>query len=498
MHALEHHLLPRPQSIVFRKQLFRLRETISIRASDCPLDSQAILQLQEDLKNFANVESKLIPNDDSEAEAAIHLEQLNTTDEAYRLTISPNGIRITGSARGIFYAIQTFAQILANTPPQGLPCCEIDDAPRYAERSVMLDLGRAPYSFALIQRIITILARLKLNTLHLHLNDDQLCGLRFEFLPLGSENPFALTLAELAKIVRFGKKYHVKIIPEFESWGHAGSTVFHYPHLYGGPGRWEGVSFGIGQKLYPVLRSVYAEILSVCDRQSIFHVGMDEAIWTVLPGENAEQHSPQTHLLTLHQILREEAENQGKDVQMRMWWDHQPMTLPEELREHISVEPWAYNRSQSDEIARKVKACSQGGLHFMMGVGMSSLHLQGAYDATRTWCFQGRNAASAEGVNMCIWETNDFSSQLFGIFVGADYAWHPRSFEAPENDAFGERERGKLFLKMRHWQNCFSEANPVFIDNDRGREVYRGRYVWHEKNTPEYVAPTADSAPVSS
>jgi len=52
-----------------------------------------------------------------------------------------------------------------------LPVLHIEDEPRFAIRSFMADMGRAPYSVPLLQRLIRIMAQLKLNTLHLHLLD---------------------------------------------------------------------------------------------------------------------------------------------------------------------------------------------------------------------------------------------------------------------------------------------------------------------------------------
>ena len=68
-------------------------------------------------------------------------EPVVTTDaslppEGYRLSITPEAIRVTGGGpAGVFYARQTLAQLAA---PKGtsLPCAEIEDAPRYAVRGL--------------------------------------------------------------------------------------------------------------------------------------------------------------------------------------------------------------------------------------------------------------------------------------------------------------------------------------------------------------------------
>ena len=83
-------------------------------------------------------------------------------DEAYRLTISPDGINIeAGGDPGAFYAAQTLRQLLPDdawraaataatthdaatkdTDPGTLPCAEIDDAPALAWRGAHIDVAR--------------------------------------------------------------------------------------------------------------------------------------------------------------------------------------------------------------------------------------------------------------------------------------------------------------------------------------------------------------------
>lgn len=487
--SFSEYLVPLPGSVFLREGVHTIPHKLRVAGGSEPLLTAATRQLTEDLRTFCNCAAEPCADGDAGLELVITTAAEN--DESYRLAIDPKVIRIEGSPRGIFYGVQTLSQILANEPAGAIPCCEIVDSPRYAERSVMLDLGRAPHPVPLLRRIVKILARLKLNTLHLHLNDDHLSGVRFETLPLGSENPASLSMRELRDLGEFAAEHHIRIVPEFESWGHAGSTVFHFPELRGGPGRWEGVSFAIGGRLYRLLREVYAELLGCVADGGVLHTGMDEAIWAVSPEDAGAGLTPQTHMAAVHKILEEEAANQRKNVRMRVWLDHHLPAMPEALNERISVEPWAYELLQAREIGKKVAHCSMRKGPFMMGGGMSSLHLQGAYDATRQWCLEGRDSPNAEGVDICIWETNDISSQMLGIFVGADSAWHPRPFPLPENDPHGERERGKLMLKLKRWQNHFREALPASIDQDRGPEVYRGQYVLHERNAQRHVAPTS-------
>ena len=81
----------------------------------------------------------------------------------------------------------------------------------------MVDMGRSAFSLSMLKRIVRILMRLKMNQLHLHLYDDELCGLKFDNLPFGEENPFAITINELAELVEYASQYHIEIVPELKA-----------------------------------------------------------------------------------------------------------------------------------------------------------------------------------------------------------------------------------------------------------------------------------------
>lgn len=123
----------------------------------------------------------------------------------------------------------------ADFPAEGwgrflVPHLTIQDHPAYKVRAFMADLGRAPYSMALLKRLVRLMAQMKLNTLHLHLFDDQLCGFRFEKLPIGHENPFSLNAADLKELVAYARRYHISVMPELKSWGHVQAWSITFPN----------------------------------------------------------------------------------------------------------------------------------------------------------------------------------------------------------------------------------------------------------------------------
>ncbi|MFS1523715.1 beta-N-acetylhexosaminidase [Microbulbifer sp. 2304DJ12-6] len=92
--------------------------------------------------------------------------------EAYRLAIGPKGVTLSASdAAGFFYGAVSLVQLLALGPQ--LPCCVIEDVPRYRHRGFMLDCARHFHSVDEIRKLLDVMASYKLNRFHWHLTDDE-------------------------------------------------------------------------------------------------------------------------------------------------------------------------------------------------------------------------------------------------------------------------------------------------------------------------------------
>ncbi len=435
--------------------------------------------------------------------------------EGYSLVSEENGIAIRYSTdAGAYYAAQTLYQLLAysysgvnvlafNQEPaeegaptkKYFPLLTIEDSPAYAVRSVMIDMGRAPFSIPLIKRVIRIMAHLKLNTLHLHLFDDQLMGFKFKNLPLGSENPAAITAGQLKEIVSYARSYHVSVMPEIESWGHVASIIYHYPKLLGAPGMYGGSSFAIGEKTFDLLGKIYDEIIPCLEETTAIHVGLDEAVWTLAPGEENKGLTPTVMVKRIYDILMTLGAKHKKQIIMHLWADHGGRPLPKEIGKKVVIEPWKYRQTDEPKI---IAALQQYGgkdkTPLMMGAGASSVHYNGTYEATRFWCREGLKYPNVLGVTICIWETNDIAGKLITMYGGACAAWSPNTLERTDDDPIGERARNMADREMRKWQIIFPDANPDQINADRGPEAYQGRYVWPPRaGVP--VAPTALPTP---
>ncbi len=164
--------------------------------------------------------------------------------ESYRLAASAAGIAITGGgAAGLFYGVQTLAQLLAPTPDGSwsVPAVEITDAPRFAYRGVMLDIARHFHGVPTIEAFIDRAATLKLNVLHLHLTDDQGWRLQIRSRPgltahasataVGGDPGGFLTQDDYRRLVAYAASRHMTLVPEIDTPGHTHAVSLAYPGL---------------------------------------------------------------------------------------------------------------------------------------------------------------------------------------------------------------------------------------------------------------------------
>jgi hexosaminidase len=108
--------------------------------------------------------------------------------ESYRIMAKGGVISITAAdAAGASYALRSLAQqvVYERLRPRlfEIRPFEIEDAPRFAFRGLMLDIARNFHPKAQILAVIEQMAAIKLNKLHLHLGDDEGWRLEIEGLP---------------------------------------------------------------------------------------------------------------------------------------------------------------------------------------------------------------------------------------------------------------------------------------------------------------------------
>ncbi|MEE1752251.1 beta-N-acetylhexosaminidase [Streptomyces sp. SP18CS02] len=183
--------------------------------------------------------------------------------EGYRITVRDRRALVEGGGpAGVFWGAQTLRQLLGpdayRRAPLGaarwqLPELEIEDAPRFGWRGLMLDVARHFLPKEDVLRQIDLLAAHKLNVFHFHLTDDQ--GWRIEIKrhprlteigawrartkhghrasPLWSETPHGghYTQDDIREIVAYAAERHISVVPEIDIPGHSQAAIAAYPEL---------------------------------------------------------------------------------------------------------------------------------------------------------------------------------------------------------------------------------------------------------------------------
>lgn len=179
--------------------------------------------------------------------------------EGYELQVEPTKIEINAStSAGAFYGVQS---LISLTQFDGdklksihIPCVEVKDEPRFPYRAVMLDVARNFQSKQQVLKLINLMAVYKLNTLHMHLTDDEGWRIEIPSLPeltaVGSKRGHTLdskgflpashgsgpdfenkagtgfyTKADYIEILKYATERHITVIPEIETPGHARASI---------------------------------------------------------------------------------------------------------------------------------------------------------------------------------------------------------------------------------------------------------------------------------
>ncbi|MBQ9082676.1 MAG: family 20 glycosylhydrolase [Clostridia bacterium] len=137
-------------------------------------------------------------------------------------------------ADGLFYGCRYVIKELAYDGTVS----DAEQEPQVAERSLSLDNGRKYYSVEWIKEMIRELSWANMNALVLHFSEEMGLGIESKLYPtlagrdgtlctqaeVETDNTY-LTQDEVKEIVEYAKKYHVEIIPSFDSPGHMNYVV---------------------------------------------------------------------------------------------------------------------------------------------------------------------------------------------------------------------------------------------------------------------------------
>ena len=104
--------------------------------------------------------------------------------EGYRLIVAGDKALIEASdSQGLRYGRITLEKFLENAGTDTLPNMVVEDWPDFAYRAQMIDVSRLYYPLDELKKLVDVLERSKINTLALHLNDDESWRLEIDGLP---------------------------------------------------------------------------------------------------------------------------------------------------------------------------------------------------------------------------------------------------------------------------------------------------------------------------
>ena len=159
----------------------------------------------------------------------------NIAEEGYKISISKH-IRISASSdKGVLYALESLIQLSEKTE-SGVRFAQvhIEDYPRFPWRGMMVDVARHFLPMSVLKRNVDAMATVKMNTLHLHLTDDE--GFRIEskkwpkLHQMGSNGKY-YTQSEMRDFIAYCSDRGIEVYPEFDLPGHSQSWFAGYPEL---------------------------------------------------------------------------------------------------------------------------------------------------------------------------------------------------------------------------------------------------------------------------
>jgi hexosaminidase len=224
--------------------------------------------------------------------------------EGYRLDVTRHGITLRAERpAGLFAGVQTLRQLFPaqiearhhQPGPWTVPGGHIADRPRYEHRGAMLDVARHFFSVEQVEKYIDQLSMYKINTLHLHLTDDQGWRIEIKSWPRltsygstsavdGDPGGF-YTQADYKRIVRYASDRFITIVPEIDMPGHVNAALASYAELNcdgKAPPLYTGTevgfsSFCVAKDItYRFIDDVIRELAAITPGAYI-HVGGDEA-----------------------------------------------------------------------------------------------------------------------------------------------------------------------------------------------------------------------------
>jgi hexosaminidase len=248
-------LIPKPVSMTVGQGNFTLTATARIVV---PSGSEAALPVAQDLADYLQPATgyslPVVTGSPQSGDIELILGDPGTLQgdpdgEGYQLDTTTSGLTLEAiTPHGLYNGIQTIRQLLpawitsssVQPGPWTMPVVQITDYPRYTYRGLMLDIARHYEPPSAVEQLIDQAAAYKINTLHLHLSDDQGFRIVINGFPnlttIGGQGSVGTggrtmdpggywTQADYQAVVADAAAHFMTVVPEVDSPGHNNAII---------------------------------------------------------------------------------------------------------------------------------------------------------------------------------------------------------------------------------------------------------------------------------
>ena len=304
-------IMPRPVEITQQKGSFKITGKTLILVNNSETAGKDAGIFDQYLSQYYSVSLEVSQNMQTKGRAIklYDVNDITMPDDAYRMLVTPDSIRIEGKGAGVFYALQSLRQLLPATKGGDLevPCLQIYDYPHYQWRGMHLDVCRHFFTPLEVKKYIDLIAFYKMNVFHWHLTDDQGWRITIDKYPkltsVGGYRSGTLigrytetnqkfdtiryggyyTKEDIRDIVRYASDRHILVVPEIEMPGHSMAAIAAYPEFSCTGGKFEVAKlWGVFDDVYCTkdatinfLKDVLTEVMELFPGKYI-HIGGDE------------------------------------------------------------------------------------------------------------------------------------------------------------------------------------------------------------------------------
>ena len=470
-------ILPSPQRAEVTEGQFVWNESVALTydASDAEI-SQIVTMFRNDLDQISGKTVRFARGGIRERHfieliKTDHLGISENEDQAYKLTINANSIRMEATTNtGLFYATQSLKQLyryafLQNKGEIAIPCMAITDWPNFKIRAWQDDISRGPIvSMDYLKRLIPQMAEYKLNAFSLYTEHTFKTKCHPDIAPAD-----AFTAEEIKELEAFCRPYHIQIVGNQQCFGHFEEILCNpfYDHLADtkwnlNPANPATYKF-LEAHLREVARAYKSPYFNInCDETESLGQGIAKAYVDSIGSETVYYQ----HINRVNRMLR------TCRKRTMMWGDiaeRHPEIL-ENLDKDILLIAWSY--VAKDDFNDFLKPYVNSGHQFLVAPGVSL--------SERVWpkhyefksnianlCRDGYLNGAIGVINTC-WD--DFgesliNSALYGLALGAEMSWNPLKDAGDEmasrqlDENFSAHSLGCLATEPLHSLNHVSDLS---------------------------------------